>query len=202
MWLPIIIVPKKDGTWKMCIDYKVLNKIMLKNIYPLPRIDNLLDQLQQAEYVTNLELKSGYHQVLETLKKHQLLPNIKKCESAQHSLVYLGYVIGGGELKIDPSNMDVIKKWLAPTNFIEVMSFIGGSQYLRKFISSFLAVAALLHAITESGKSFQWGKGQQKDFDELKNKINEAPILTLPNLKRPFEVETDVSGYAMGVILM
>jgi hypothetical protein len=47
----------------MCIDYKALNKITLKNRYPLPRIDDLLDQLQRAKYFTKLYLKSGYHQV-------------------------------------------------------------------------------------------------------------------------------------------
>jgi hypothetical protein len=60
---PIIIVPKKDGTWRMCIDYRALNKITLKNQYPLPRIDDLLDQLQHAKYFTKMDLKSGYHQV-------------------------------------------------------------------------------------------------------------------------------------------
>jgi len=92
-------------------------------------------------------------------------------------------------------------KWLVATNVIEVRSFIGAAQYLRKFIASFSVVEAPLHTITESGKSFQWGKGQ-KDFHELKKKINEAPILALPNLQRPFEVETNASGYAMGVVLM
>jgi hypothetical protein len=60
---PIIIVPKKYGTWRICIDYKALNKITLKNRYPLQRIDDLLDQLQHAKYFTKLDLKSRYHQV-------------------------------------------------------------------------------------------------------------------------------------------
>jgi hypothetical protein len=59
-------------------------------------------------------------QVLETLKKHQLLANLKKCEFSQDSLVYLGYVIGGGELKIDPMNMEAILKWPVPTNVTKV----------------------------------------------------------------------------------
>ena len=69
--------------------------------------------------------------------------------------MYLGYVIGGGELKIDPSKMEAIMKWLVPTNVSEDMSFIGVAQYLMKFISSFSMIETLFHAITTSGKSFQ-----------------------------------------------
>jgi hypothetical protein len=92
--------------------------------------------------------------VLETLKKHQLLDNLKKCEFTQRSLVYFGYVIGGGELKIDPTNMEAIMKWPIPTNFIEFRIFLGEAQHLQKFIVSFLVVVSPLHAITTSGKSF------------------------------------------------
>eukprot|EP00253_Pinus_taeda_P020498 PITA_20498 len=218
-----------------------LNKIMLKNRYPLPRIDgldSLPHHLQQAHYFTKLDLKSRYHQVrvkeddtwktdfktsqddilvysatreehishltqvLKTLRKHQMLANIKKCDFAQHSLVYLGYVIGGGKFKMDPSKMEATMKWSVPTNVTKVRSFIGSAQYFRKFIASFSTVAALLHAITTSGKSLQWRKGQKKSFNELKKKIIKAPILTLPNLQQPFEVETDVSGYATEIFLM
>jgi hypothetical protein len=66
-------------------------------------------------------------QGLEILKNYQMLPNLKKCEFAQQSLVYLGYVIGGWELDIVSTRMDVIIKWLVPNNVIEVMIFIGAS---------------------------------------------------------------------------
>jgi hypothetical protein len=68
--------------------------------------------------------------VLETQKKHQLLANLKKCELVQQYLVYLGYVIGGGELKIDPTKMEAIVKWKVLTNVIEFRSFVGVTQYL------------------------------------------------------------------------
>jgi len=59
----ILLVPKKDGSWCMCIDYRVIDKIMVKNRYLLPHIDDLLDQLQGAKLFSKMDLKSVYHQV-------------------------------------------------------------------------------------------------------------------------------------------
>ena len=58
---PIVLVRKKDGSWRMCIDYRALNKITIQNHYPLPHIDDLLDQLKEV-YFTKLEFHSRYHQ--------------------------------------------------------------------------------------------------------------------------------------------
>ncbi|GJV16189.1 putative reverse transcriptase domain-containing protein [Tanacetum coccineum] len=60
---PVLFVKKKDGSFRMCIDYKELNKLTVKNRYPLPRIDDLFDQLQGSSIYSKIDLRSGYHQL-------------------------------------------------------------------------------------------------------------------------------------------
>jgi hypothetical protein len=60
---PVLFVKKKDGTLRLCIDFRQLNKVIVKNKYPLPRIDDLFDQLKGAKIFSNIDLRYGYHQV-------------------------------------------------------------------------------------------------------------------------------------------
>ena len=73
---PVLFVKKKDGSLRLCIDYRELNKVTVKNKYPLPRIDDLFDQLGGASVFSKIDLRSGYHQL--KIKKEDV-PKISFC---------------------------------------------------------------------------------------------------------------------------
>ena len=93
--------------------------------------------------------------VLDVLKRDKLCVNLSKCDFGNTSRVYLGYVVGDGQLKVDPSKVDSMFNWTKPSTVMEVRSFLREVRYWRKFISNFSYIEPPFHALTSVKHVFQ-----------------------------------------------
>nr|GEV62409.1 putative reverse transcriptase domain, ribonuclease H-like domain, aspartic peptidase domain protein [Tanacetum cinerariifolium] len=143
--LPVLFVKKKDGSFRMCIDYQKLNKLMVKNRYPLSRIDDLFDQLQESSVYSKIDLRSGYHQL------RVWEEDIPKTDFRTRYGHYAFQVIQG--IHVDPAKIEFIKDWASPKTATEIRQFLGHAGYYRRFIEGFSKIAKqILEAQTEAMK--------------------------------------------------
>jgi hypothetical protein len=239
----VLFVRKKDGLMRVCIDYRELNKVTIKNRYPLPRIDDLLDQLQGARVFSKVDLRSGYHQVrvkeedipktafrtryghyeflvmsfgltnalavfmdtmnrvfhdyldqftivfiddilvysrtseeheehlwniLERLRSEKLYAKLEKCEFWLDSVSFLGHIIFGEWVAVDPKKVKAMVEWTRPTSMLEIQSFLGLAGYYRHIIEGFSKLSRPLTALTRKNACFVWTDECEQCFQELK----------------------------------
>jgi len=270
-------VKKKDGTMRMCIDYRQLNKVTIKNKYPLPRIDDLFNQLQGARVFSKIDLRSGYHQlkirdsdvpktafrtryghyeflvmsfgltnapaafmdlmnrvfrpyidsfvivfiddiliysrskeeheqhmkvVLQTLREQKLYAKFSKCEFWLESVSFLGHIVSGKGIKVDPKKIEAVQNWHRPTSATEIRSFLGLVGYYRRFVEGFSSIAAPLTKLTQKGAPFRWSDDCEVSFHKLKTTLTTTSALVLPSSSGMYTVYCNASRVGLGCVLM
>nr|GEW82910.1 retrotransposon protein, putative, Ty3-gypsy subclass [Tanacetum cinerariifolium] len=225
---PVLFVKKKDGSFRMCIDYQELKKLTVKNRYPLPRIDDLFDQLQGSSIYSKIDLRSGYHQlrvqeedILKTTFRTQyehyefqvmsfgltnapavfmdLMNRVCKPYLDKFVIVFIDDILG---IHVDPAKIESIKDWASPKTATKICQFFGLADYYRRFIEGFSKIAKSMTKLTQKKAKFDWGDKQEAAFQIIKQKFCSAPILALPEGSEDFVVYCGASIKGLGAVLM
>nr|GEV74479.1 retrotransposon protein, putative, Ty3-gypsy subclass [Tanacetum cinerariifolium] len=187
---PVLFVKKKDGSLWMCIDYCELNKLTVKNRYPLPRINNLFDQLQGSSVYSKIYLRSGY---LQLRVYDEDIP-----KTAFRTL----FVIMSSKHSRGPAKIESIKDWESPKTPTEIHQFLGLAGYYRRFIEGFSKIAKPMMKLTQKNVKFDWSEKAEIAFQLLKQKLCSAPILALLEGSENFMVYCDASRKGLDAVLM
>nr|GEU72289.1 putative reverse transcriptase domain-containing protein [Tanacetum cinerariifolium] len=103
---------------------------------------------------------------------------------------------------MDPAKVEAITKWPRPMSVIEVHSFLGLAGYYRGFVEGFSRLALPLTKLMRKGEKFVWNEEREKSFEELKQHLVSAPVLTLPSGSGRFQIYSDASKKGLGCVLM
>ena len=248
-----------------------------RDVYPLPRIDDLLGALDGMRYFTSLDLKSGYWQipmaehdkektafitpgglyqfrvmpfgltnapatfqrmmdlVLAGIKWHHCLVYLddvlvfsrsfdehlthlvsvfdrlrkaglklapKKCHICRMQVHYLGHVVSARGVSVDPAKTSALAQFPVPATAENVRSpFLGIAGYYRRFILNFASRAEPLSALLRAEAPFVWDSACELAFNDIKNALQQPPVLCHPDYAKPFVVDTDASGCGLGATL-
>ena len=274
---PLVIIAKKDGSIRMCVDYRGLNAITKKVSFPMPDTRFLLDCLADSKYFTSIDLGQAYYQVgmaeeiqdvtafstrqgqfcfnrlpfglatapatfqrmmhtmlegilfkgvvvylddilvygkdreehnarLEEVFKRIHLAGLRinpgKCDIYREELTFLGHTVSAKGIKTNDKKIKEIKEAEIPICAKQLRSFLGMTNYYRKFIKDYAKIAEPLHAAASGcEKKITWSEECHKSFELLKRKLCEAPILDYPRRDGKFILDTDASFGAIGAVL-
>ncbi|GJS79078.1 putative reverse transcriptase domain-containing protein [Tanacetum coccineum] len=158
--------------------------------------DFLIYSKTKEEHEVHLKL------VLELLRKEKLYAKFSKCEFRLQEVHFLGHVVNHSGIHVDPSKIEAVKNWKAPTTPSEVQSFLGLAGYYRRFIANFSKIAKSLTSLTQKNQKYEWGEKEEEAFQTMKNNMCDAPILSLPDEIEDFIVYYDASNQGLGGVLV
>jgi len=98
-------------------------------------------------------------------------------------------------IEVDPKKMDAVKCWPRPLTPSDIRSLLGLAGYYRRFVKGFSSIASPLTALTQKKAKFEWSEACEKSFQELKDRLTSAPVLTLPEGTNGFVVYSDTSKW-------
>ena len=139
--------------------------------------------------------------VFERLVDAGLTVNREKCEFLKTELRYLGHIVDANGIRTDPHKIECMLNYPRPTNAKEVRRFVGLVSWYRRYVRNFSSLVAPLTRLTRKRCVFAWTPEAEEGFLALKECLVTAPILATPDFSRPFVLQCDASGQALGCVL-
>lgn len=159
-------------------------------------IDDLL--VVSADFSTHIE---RLQLVADCLRRANLTINVEKSKFCMRHIKYLGHIVGNGEIKPDPERVKCISEFPQPKTVKQVRRFMGMTGWYNRYISNYSAIAAPITDMLKIRDRFVWTKEAQEAFEELKNKLITAPVLTHPDFGERFYIQCDASMTGVGGVL-
>nr|GEX05880.1 retrotransposon protein, putative, Ty3-gypsy subclass [Tanacetum cinerariifolium] len=220
---PVLFVKNKDGSFRMCIDYRKMNKLTVKNRYLLLRIDDLFDQLQGSRVYSKIDLRSGYHQ-LKVREENIPKTSFKTCyghydfqvmpfELTNASAVFIDLMNQACKSYLDKFVIVFIDDILIYSNNKEehaeylklILELVKNEELYAKILKCdfwMSRIAKPMTKLTQKNVNFDWSEKATIAFKLLKQKFCSAPILGLPKGSENFMVYGNASRKGVGAVLM
>nr|GEV63998.1 putative mitochondrial protein [Tanacetum cinerariifolium] len=157
-------------------------------------VDDMLQFVEEPVEIMEREIKR-------LKKKYQHLFTNRASSSTARQVEYLGHVISDMGVAADPSKIKDMENWHVPTNVKQLRGFLRLTGYYRRFINANSSISKPLTLLLKKN-GFKWNAEAQLAFDQLKQAMVSAHVLSLPNIKKEFIVETDTSGVAIEAVLI
>src|SRR3954468_15507812 len=151
---------------------------------------------------TEEEHKQHLRLSLQTLRENQLYAKLSKCDFWLHKVQFLGHIVSGEGISVDPEKVEAVSNWEQPKTVSDIRSFLGLVGYYRRFIQDFSRIAAPMTNLTKKDVPFIWTEKCESAFQELKKRLTSAPVLIIPERGLGYDVYCDASGDGLGCVLM
>ncbi len=150
--------------------------------------DILIHSATAAEHAVHLRA------VLERLRTRRFFCKLSKCTFMASRVKYLGHVLSADGLKVDPDKVAAVQDWALPASVSHVRSFLGMTNYFRRWLQGYAALCTPLNALLKKGVPFIWSSACAAAFEGLKWALGNAPVLVLPD----FGTDATTFGAATG----
>ena len=139
--------------------------------------------------------------VFEILRDSRVKLKLKKCHFLKPQVNWVGHVVDGDGIRVDPAKTVALERVPVPSNAKELRSFLGLANYYRKFVKNFAMIAAPLYNLTRKDVPWEWNPSTQQAFDSLKKSLMSTDVLVNPDFEKPYILYTDASDIGMGAVL-